>query len=176
MRRPRVLAAAMVLAVSVTGCRSLEGLGQLIRPPRFEQAPGQPAEIAFSGVSAAMPAGGATVRIWTKVTNPNPFGFTLSTLSTTLLLDGSRAATGDFPLGLPLEASQSAVVPIELTISFSDVPALTSVARSALTGLGVQYRLDGTVGVDAGRLGQPTFGPLMLLEGELRARRIVGSK
>lgn len=176
MKRLRLLALATVVALSVTGCRSLDGIGQLIRPPRFEQAPGEPAEISFRGASASMPAGGATVRIWTRVTNPNPFGFTLSTLSTTLLLDGARAATGSFPLGLPLEGSQSTVIPIELTINFAEVPALTAVARSALTGLGVQYRLDGTVGVDAGRLGQPTFGPLMLVEGELRARRVSGSK
>ncbi len=176
VKQTRVLAVAVALAAATVGCRSLDGLRQLVQPPRFEQAPGQPAEIGFSGVTAAMPAGGATVRIWTKVTNPNPFGFTLSTLRTTLLLGGEEAATGDFPLGLPLEPSQSTVVPIELTLSFSDVPALTQVARSALTGSGVRYRLDGTIGVDAGRLGQPTFGPLMLVEGELHARRILGTR
>lgn len=168
--------AAVVVAAALAGCQSLEGLRQLVQPPRFEEAPGQPAEIAFSGVTAATPAGGATIRIWTKVTNPNPFGFTLSTLRTTLLLGGTRAATGDFPLGLPLEAAQSTIVPLELAISFSDVPALTQVARSALTGEGVEYRLDGTIGVDAGRLGQPTFGPLLLLQGELRARRMIGAR
>lgn len=174
MKHTRILVLGAALAIAVAGCRSLDGLGGLVRPPRFEQAPGQPAEIAFSGVTAALPAGGATVRIWTRVTNPNPFGFTLSTLRTTLLLGDAQAATGEFPLGLPLEPSQSTIVPIELSISFSDVPAITRVARSALTG-SLEYRLDGTIGVDAGRLGQPTFGPLQLLRGELRARRDVGT-
>jgi hypothetical protein len=176
VKRTRILAAAIALAAATTGCRSLDGLRQLVQPPRFEQAPGQPAEIAFGGVTAAMPAGGATIRIWTKVTNPNRFGFTVSTLRTTLLLDGVEAATGDFPLGLPLEPSQATVVPIELSIDFSDLPALTPVARSALTGAGVKYRLDGTIGVDAGTMGQPTFGPRLLLEGDLHARRILGTR
>lgn len=172
----RIVAVAVAIAAAASGCRSIEGLRGLVQPPRFEQAPGQPAEIAFTGVTPTMPAGGATVRIWTKVSNPNRFGCTLSTLRTTLLLNGTQAATGDFPLGLPLEASHSTVVPIELTLSFSDVPALTSIARSALTGEGVRYRLDGTIGVDAGQMGRPTFGPLMLLEGDLHARRVLGTR
>ena len=34
----------------------------------------------------------------------------------------------------------------------------------------IAYRLDGTVGVDAGRLGQPVFGPMTLLTGQARTR------
>lgn len=174
MRHASILALAVAL-LAASGCRSLDAIRALVQPPRFEQAPGQPAEIAFRGVTAAMPAGGATIRIWTKVTNPNRFGFTLSTLRATLRLDGTQAATGEFPLGLPLEPARHTVVPIEFTISFSDVPALTSVARSALTGEGVRYRLDGTIGVEAGPMGQPTFGPLLLLEGDLHTRRVLGA-
>jgi hypothetical protein len=32
----------------------------------------------------------------------------------------------------------------------------------------MEYRLDGTIGVDAGRLGQPVFGPMTLIRGDLR--------
>ena len=157
--------------LSLGGCASLGNLGQLIKPPRFEQVREQPGEILLRGVSADAPAGGATVRIWTRVTNPNPFGFTLSTLRTTLLLGGTRAATGDFPLGLPLQAAESTVIPLELTISFSELPALTHVVRAAVTGGRLEYQLDGTMGIDAGALGTPVFGPLRLIAGELRARR-----
>ena len=38
-----------------------------------------------------------------------------------------RAAAAAFPLGLPLGAGQQSVVPIELSISFSDLPALADV-------------------------------------------------
>jgi hypothetical protein len=74
----------------------------------------QPAEIRLVGPSAERPIGGAVVRIWTRVSNPNAFGFRLATLRTTLLLDGSRAATGDFPLGLPLGPREETVVPLDL--------------------------------------------------------------
>jgi hypothetical protein len=44
------------------------------------------------------------------------------------------------------------------------------VIRQAASGGGLDYRLEGTVGIDAGRFGQPTFGPMTLLRGDLRAR------
>src|SRR5688572_21704546 len=93
-----------VLAYLCVGCASLEGLRALIQPPRFEQADGRQSEIRLTGPSVGAPTGGATVRLWTRVSNPNGFGLTLGTLRGTLHLEGSRAATVDFPLGLPLQA------------------------------------------------------------------------
>lgn len=37
------------------------------------------------------------------------------------------------------------------------------------TAQALRYRVDGTVGVDVGRLGAPAFGPMTLFSGELRA-------
>jgi hypothetical protein len=153
------------------GCATLGPLAQIVQPPRFEQADNQPAEIRFIAPSFSMPTGGAGVRVWLEVTNPNPFGFTLSRLNATLSLEGSRAATGDFPLGLPLQAGQQSVLPLDLSISFADAPGLAGVARQVVTGGRIGYQLDGTVGLDAGRLGTPTFGPMLLTRGELRVIR-----
>jgi hypothetical protein len=108
MRMRAVIAA--VLLTCAAGCATLEQLRALVQPPRFEEAEDQRAEIRLVGPSAGRPLGGAAVRIWTKVTNPNAFGVTLGTLSGTLFLDGSRAATADFPLGLPLTPGQEHVV------------------------------------------------------------------
>jgi len=55
-------------------------------------------------------------------------------------------------------------------VSLSDLPELAAVARRALGGGTIPYRLDGTIGVDAGAFGRPTFGPLTLLSGEMRVR------
>lgn len=107
-----------------------------------------------------------------RVRNPNPFGLTLATLQTTLLLDDRRAATGDFPLGLALAASQESVIPIDLAIDFRDVPALVGVIRSAAGGESIDYELEGTIGVDAGSLGRPTFGPMPLMRGEVGGRSV----
>ena len=164
-----LLAALMLLGMMLltAGCAALTTLGQLIQPPRFEQAE-QPAELRLIGPSLSHPAGGAGVTIWIRATNPNPFGFTLSTLDTTLLLEGQHAATGNFPLGLPLGAGQESVVPIDLTISFVDLPGLANVVRQAVAGRAIGFQLDGTVGVDAGRVGQPTFGPMLLVRGQIQ--------
>ena len=163
-----IIAPLLVLAL---GCAGLTQLSQFVQPPRFAQADGRPAELRFLAPSRSAPVGGAAVRIWLEITNPNPFGFTLSTVNATLSLEGTRAATGDFPLGLPLTAQQQSVVPLDLTVSFADLPGLAGVLRQMALGANVAYELEGTVGVDAGRLGTPTFGPMLLTRGDLRIVR-----
>ena len=154
-------------ALALSGCAALQNVTYLVQPPRFERAAERPSEVRLVGPSPGMPTGGANVRLWTQVTNPNPFGFTLSTLRVTLSLEGARAADGDFPVGLPLEARESSVIPIDLHVSFADIPGLSEAIRRAVRGQPVAYHLDGTIGVQAGRLGTPTFGPMRLFSGEL---------
>jgi hypothetical protein len=161
----------IVATMSGAGCASLGGLSSIIQPPHFEQAEGQPAQLRILGPSRTMPVGGAGVRLWLKVTNPNAFGFTLSTINAALSLEGSRAADADFPLGLPLSARQESVIPLDLSISFADLPGLASALRRLAVGGSVPYELEGTVGVDAGRLGTPTFGPMLLTRDEMRVVR-----
>ncbi len=170
MGRPCWMPGLAVALLLLPSCASLGALRQIVQVPRFEQAQDRPAQILLAGPTAGSPIGGATVRIWTKITNPNPFGFTLSTVRATLLLNGVRAATSEFPLGLPLRAGESSTVPLELLVSFSDLPGLSQVARAALRGEPVPYQLDGTVGVDAGALGPQVFGPMTFLTGQLRPR------
>jgi hypothetical protein len=160
----RILVVAAALLVA-QGCASLPPqLGRIIQPVRFDA---DRSEVRFVGPRSGDPLGAAAVRLWTRVSNPNPFGLTLSTLRASLLLEETRAATGDFPLGLPLEARQEAVVPLDLTISFADVPALANLLRrSAASPL--RYTVEGTFGVEVGRLGSPTFGPMTLFSGDLR--------
>jgi hypothetical protein len=164
------LAVFTSVAITSVSCGGLGSLQQIIRPPRFEQAPGQSAELRLLGPSAGSPLGGAGVRIWLQVSNPNPFGFTLSTIDADLMLEGNHAATGNFPLGLPLNAGQQSVVPLDLSISFADVPALSRTIGRLATGGTAAYQLDGTVGIDAGRFGTPRFGPMALTTGQLQVR------
>jgi hypothetical protein len=162
--RLRLIGIGVVL-FALQGCAgNLGSLGALVQPPRFEQIQERPAEIRMAGLN------GAGVRLWTRVTNPNPFGLTLGSLKGTLFLDESRAADADFPLGVPLGAGAQSEIPIDISISFSDLPGLGGVARRVLARQPVAYRLDGTIGVEAGRLGQPVFGPMTLLRGETVVR------
>ena len=165
---PSKLIGVSIAALALSGCAALEGLRAFVQAPRFAEASGQQAEIRVQGPSLSQPLGGAAVRLWTEVTNPNSFGLTLGTLRGTLEIEGTRAADVDFPLGLPLQPSQSTVVPIDLSISFADLPGLADVIRRAARREPLAYALEGTIGVDAGQLGQPTFGPMTLLRGELR--------
>ena len=159
---------AIAMAALSFGCAALEGLRGLVQAPRFEQAPGQQAQIRLIGPTTREPLGSAGVRIFAQVTNPNAYGLTLGTLRGTLHVEGSRAADVDFPLGLPLRATEQTVVPIDLSISFADLPGLAHVIRQAANRETLEYHLEGTIGVDAGQLGQPTFGPMTIMRGELR--------
>jgi hypothetical protein len=155
-------------AAAIPACASLGELRGLVQPPTFTEARDRPAEITLHSPSVQRPLGGAAVRLWTEVSNPNAFGVTLTTLDGTLFLEGTRAAEATFPLGLPLEPRQQSVVPLDLAIDFSDLPRLADVIRRAARREPVAYRLDGTIGLDVGRLGQPVFGPMTLLRGDLR--------
>lgn len=168
MRRIAPVLLSLAIVATSAACAALNQLGALVQPPRFEEAPGQPAEIRLLPPGSAGPLGGAGVRLWAKVTNPNAFGFTLATLQGTLFLEDSRAAIADFPLGLPLGGRSETVIPIDFSLSFSDIPGLANVIRQAVGRQPIDYRFDGTIGVDAGRFGQPEFGPMTLLRGEIR--------
>jgi hypothetical protein len=154
------------LVAAVAGCATLAQLG--IRAPVFEEAPGRQAEIRLQPPEPGRGIGGVGVRLWARVSNPNPLGVTLSTLQGTLFLDEVHAAAADLPLGLPLSAGGEATVPIDLSIEFSDLPNLAGVIRRAMNDEPIEYRLDGTVAVEAGRFGTPVFGPMTLLRGTAR--------
>jgi hypothetical protein len=169
--RPRA-AAALAIVCTVAGCAAANTLlRDVLQAPVFEAAPGRQAELRLIGPSAQRPLGGATIRLFAHVRNPNPLGLTLSQLAGSLFLEGTQAAQVSFPLGVPLQAQGDAVVPLDISLSFSDVPNLAGVAQRALTGAPLAYRLDGSVTVDAGALGRPSFGPMNLLAGSVRPFR-----
>src|SRR5687767_13604649 len=149
----------VALVASTSGCATLQGLQAFIQPPRFEQDQNSRSEIRLNGFN------GAAVRIWTRVENPNSFGITLGTLQGTLHLEGSRAATVDFPLGLPLQARSEEIVPIDISVDFRDVPGLGQAITRAVARQPIEFEIEGTVGISAGRLGMQTLGPMTWLRG-----------
>lgn len=166
IRRRLVMVAAT--CVTLAACASLGGL---IQPPTFDRVAGRDSELRLLGPSTSRPLGGAGVRVWTRVGNPNAFGLTLSRLVGDLLLEGQQAATVDLPLGLPLVAGRDTIIPIDLNVSFADVPGLANALRNAVSGNPVEYSLVGNVVVDGGPLGDASFGPSTLLTGDLRVLR-----
>lgn len=164
MRRPS-LVLTFALALGAGACATLS---QLMQPPVFStDNVGQSSQLRLLGPSVSRPLGGASLRIWTRVQNPNSFGLTLNRLAGNLVLEGERAADVDLPLGLPLQAQQDTVIPIDLTLSFNDIPDLARALRDAVTRNTVQYRLVGTITVDGGPLGDASFGPNTWLGGSV---------
>ena len=161
----------LLLLVLVAGCAALESLREVLQAPRFSQASGRQTELRLLGPSSQRPLGGAAVRIWTRVENPNSLGLTLSRVAGNLYLEGTRAADVNLPLGLPLRAQQDTVIPLDIAFSFSDLPELADVAARLLTRSSVGYRMEGTLTLDAGAFGQPSFGPSTLLQGDVPIRR-----
>ncbi len=161
-----IIVAAFTLTLAA--CASLEQLRLLVQPPRFAEAEDRSAEIRLLGPGLDRPLGGASIRLWATVTNPNPFGFTLSTLRGALYLQDGRASDIDLPIGLPLTAGATETFPIDFSISFADLPGLADAIRRTIGGQPIDYRFDGTVGIEAGQYGRPEFGPKTLLRGTVR--------
>jgi hypothetical protein len=163
-------AAAMAAVVTLPGCATLGALGVMVRPLQFEAARDRPAELRLGGGRLGLPDA-ATLRLWARVHNPNSFGLTLSAIDGSVYLEDTRAASVDFPLGLPLQPGLEEVIPLDVSLRFSDLPGLGGVLGRAVSGTPLAYRLEGRFTVDAGPLGTPTFGPSTLLRGEVRPFR-----
>lgn len=167
--RRRTAALATLATFSLLGaCAALQ---DIIQPPLFEMASGRSSEVRLLGPSASRPFGGAQIRVWARVENPNAVGFTLTRLAGNVLLDNHPAATVDLPLGLPLQAAGDTIIPLDVAVSFADIPDLADRITRAVSGGRIHYALRGTVSVDAGALGQPSFGPSTWLAGDINVTR-----
>lgn len=162
------LTLALLLPLTLAGCASLGLAG--IQAPRFEAADSQPGRIQLMGPSSQHPLGGIQLRLFAHVTNPNPLALTLTRIAGTLALEGTRAASVELPLGLPLPASGDTIIPLDFVVGFSDLPALAQIIPNAMSRGMVDYDLNGTFAVDAGLFGQPSFGPMTLLRGAVQTR------
>lgn len=164
------LAAAALLAVVPAGCATLsEVLG--VAMPEFSIVDDRPSTFEVVGPSLSRLQPAARVRLWTRVRNPNGFGLTLSSLAGDLLLERSRVAEVDLPLGLPLTAQADTVIPLDITVDLRSLQALGGAVEAILTRESLAYALEGRLGVDAGPLGTPTFGPRTWLQGAVEVRR-----
>ena len=134
--RPARLLLVVFCTCVMAACASLGELARMIQLPRFADAAERGDEVRLLAPSRDRPLGGAALRVWARVSNPNPFGLTLSTLR-------------------------------------ADLPRLADAIRGAASGRPLAYSVNGTIGVDAGPLGRPTFGPMHLFGGEVNVRGMI---
>ena len=158
---PRLMALAAVIALACA-CATLQ---QLLQPLQFSTAPGHQAELRLLGPGTGHPLGGVGVRLWAHVLNPNPVGVNLTAITGNLFLADNQAGSVNLPLGLPLLAQRDTIFPVDVNVSFADVPRVAGVLTRAISGSAIPYRLDGRFSVGAGTLGSFDFGPQTLLQG-----------
>jgi hypothetical protein len=168
--RSSKLVLGAILVVSATGaCASLQSLLE-VAAPRFELVEDRESVLTLDPVSILTESPFVNFRLWTRVTNPNSFGLTISTLEGEVFLEGREMAEIDLPLGLPLVASRDTIIPLDLRFGIPSLSSLGALGQALLARRPVRYRLDGRLGVDAGPLGEPTFGPRTWLQGEVDVR------
>jgi hypothetical protein len=160
---------ALAAALSVGSCAAFQQLLS-VEPPRFEVVRDRPSVLTLDPTSILSGRPLASVRIWARVTNPNTFGLTLSRLRGDLFLEDREMADVDLPLGLPLLAARDTVIPIDIRFGLPTLSSLGALGEALLRRSAVDYKLDGTVGIDAGGFGQPTFGPRTWLQGQFEVR------
>lgn len=161
---------SVALALALIGCAAVN-LSDAVQAPRVSGVSDRDATLRILAPSAEYPAGGAAVRLWSRVENPNAVSITVTRLAGDLFVGEGGGIGVEFPLGVPLVANGDTIVPLDVILGFDALPALgRAVVAAALEG-SLPYRLDATIGVDAGLLGTPVFGPQTLLSGSLDIRR-----
>lgn len=169
-RRPSAPWPWLLLTPALAACASL-GIGSAVRAPEVSRVDAPAPRVRLLLPGPERPAGGAAVRLWARVENPNAFSLTVSRLDGDLFLGDAEGVAVAFPLGLPLLAGRDTIVPLDASLDFDDLPALGEALVDALSTGGIPYRLEATIGVDAGLLGQPVFGPSTLLRGTIDVTR-----
>jgi hypothetical protein len=163
-------ALAALILLGAAGCAGLTRLLG-VEAPRFESAPGREHTLSLDPLTLLSGNPLATLTVWARVTNPNSFGLTVSTLQGDVVLEGRALAAFDLPLGVPLLAARDTVIPLRIRFGLPALSALEGLGTALLSGGTVAYRLDGVLGVDAGALGTPSFGPRTWLAGEVDVLR-----
>ncbi|MFC4425302.1 LEA type 2 family protein [Deinococcus navajonensis] len=117
--------------------------------------------------------GGPPVALLTidlAVTNPNPLPLRLANLAGQLVIDGAEVGQVTFPnLNLPARGTAQQTANVAVPVSLSTAASFLKVARGQL----VTYRLDGGFSVNLGPLGEQTFGPFTLSQGQWKQAPIL---
>lgn len=129
-----LLAAAALFLASCAGMRDLA-----------RSAVKEPKLTFRSAALQALDMEGATIGFTWELENPNGFGVDLARIGWTVVVEGTRIASGDLPGGLQVRANGTAPVTFPVRVRFQDVPGIVSLLGSGKDV--VSYALAGTIGV-----------------------------
>lgn len=115
----------------------------------------------LSGGAVSVPT--ANVALDLRVTNPNALPLNMANLGADLIVDGAHMGHVDLPnVALPARGTAQQRAEIALPVTLDTAANFLKVARGQL----VTYRLDGAFTLNLGALGQPTFRPFTLTQGQ----------
>jgi hypothetical protein len=158
MKKIVIIGSALVLGL--VGC-----VGNLVQTPKFEMREAGLLRLNPPGLTGIAPE--AVIRVVLEARNPNPIDLGLTEMKFDLFLDGKKVAAGGTP-GFNMKANAvPSNVPVDVSIPI-DPSSLQSMFK-IVTGSKVVYRLEGSFAVDAGALGKPRFGPVVLAQGSYQA-------
>jgi late embryogenesis abundant protein len=163
----------VLITLGMFGCAPLRGQHMAARPLIFEPLPVTQPTILPSGVRliaprAGLPGGGALVTLATRVLNPNTFEVTLQRLKGTLYMEERKVGTADLRPSRVLKAGADTQMEIDVVVDFSGEPTVETIVRRAREHQRMHYRLEGTISLDASRVGSGmVFGPTTLVDGEM---------
>ncbi|WP_293915351.1 LEA type 2 family protein [Deinococcus sp.] len=156
---PVLLAAALL---GLPGCAP--ALRQVIQVPTFKVE-----QTRLTGLSLGSPAI-ARVSIKLRISNPNPVGARLADIGGRFFLNGTDVGAINLPnVNLPARGDTVQDAQLEIPVSLQTAAVWLQVAR----GREMPYRLDGTFTADLGALGQPSFGPYTLAQGQFKQAAIL---
>lgn len=144
MTRPLLSFMAIGLIALLSGCASMEQMGQALegRKPTAQVAGVRLTGLDFEGVNLAFDV---------KVDNPNPVGISLAGLDYDLKLLGSRFLQGEQQTGMKVAAKGSSQVQVPLRLDFRQLLSSYEQLKSADQAA---YQLDLGMGFDVPVLGR----------------------
>lgn len=164
----RLLPLSVLAALALTACAPAQLAGPVVQVPTFEARNMHLSSLTLAP-AGGLPGGGqgaaAGLELTVQMYNPNPFPVRLHSFSADLFLTGQRAAALILPdVALPARGTATQTVQASVPVNLNVAAEWLKVAR----GQAVPYRVDGSFTADLGVLGQPTFGPLTLVQGQWR--------
>ncbi|MCU7828725.1 MAG: LEA type 2 family protein [Candidatus Thiodiazotropha sp. (ex Myrtea sp. 'scaly one' KF741663)] len=144
MSRKVLLLFVLIHAISLSGCATLEQVGQVLE--------GQKPTAQVNGVRlTSLDFEGMDLAFDVQVDNPNPVGISLAGLDYDLSLLGSRFLKGDQPMGMRLAANGNSSVEVPMRLGFQQLLSTYQQLKGADSA---GYQLDLGMGFDVPVLGR----------------------
>lgn len=164
----KILPLTALAALGLSACAPLQ---QVVQVPAVEVQSVNLTSLSVPGglfTASGPPTANLTLNL--RVTNPNSMALRLANIAANLIIDGADVGLVNLPnVALPARGSTDQIANVAIPVTLNTAASFLKVAR----GQQVTYRLDGSFTTDLGLLGQQTFGPFTLSQGQWKQAAII---